>query len=308
MDDTTLRRVQRALPRGRTLFHYFDDRYALLLLALVAGEGVRIADLKRSRFRGLLDKPGVRALLATLGDGVVCAEDVATWWPLRPWTYRVAHGTWPLGGERWRRRWHQMTRRGHNLVVRLDFVQSHNRITRGLIGERVRDAMAACHPVARGKPEAPGGALTLAWARVDLDLDTGEALIEEVQSDWDSESRTPCDCGEADCSGTAWTRYRDTLYDTYCRSWADTMLAATLQQLVGSLGITRIFMHTPETGTQLKHMEADWTGPRSLYSALPRRFCFRPTHAPPLFLKRTRDRRLRRMLLEPTTRWHMLQL
>ena len=33
-------------------------------------------------------------------------------------------------------------------------------------------------------PVASGGELTLAWSRIDLDLDRGEALVEEIQSDW----------------------------------------------------------------------------------------------------------------------------
>ncbi len=308
MDKETLTRVHRALPRGRTLFHYIDDRDALLLLGWVAGDGVAVADLKRSRYARLLARPGVKPLLATLGDGILRAADVEHWWPYRPWTYRVGFGRWPLRGERWQRDYHQMTRPGHNLVVRLDFVQSHNRITRDLVGDDVRSAMWRMHPVAPGDPTAAAGPLTLGWARVDLDLEEREALVEEVQSDWVGVAREPCTCEGEGCEGDGWKRYHCRLFETYCKTWAQVVLAATLQQLIESLGIRRIFMHTPDTGTRMKGMDRTWTAPRSLYTDLPKRFCFQPTHCPPMFLKRTRGRRLRRTLIEPDTRWHVLQL
>ncbi len=48
--------------------------------------------------------------------------------------------------------------------------------------------------------------------------------------------------------------------------------------------------------------------PRSIYTKLPRRFCFRRTHHAPRFLHATRDRRLRRTLSDPVTDWFVLEL
>ncbi|MEM6335100.1 MAG: hypothetical protein AAF752_00940, partial [Bacteroidota bacterium] len=55
----------------------------------------------------------------------------------------------------------------------------------------------------------------------------------------------------------------------------------------------RIYFHTDAGGRQLKPMA---NPPRSLYSRLPRRFCFTETETAPTFLRSTRHRRLRQRL------------
>ena len=85
------------------------------------------------------------------------------------------------------------------------------------------------------------------------------------------------------------------------------MLSAALSLVRNELGVRRVFFHTFETGSRLKRMGA-CAPPRSLYTKLPRRFCFRPTHSGPLFLHEERDRRLRRQLTDPTTRWFVLHV
>jgi phosphoglycolate phosphatase len=67
-----------------------------------------------------------------------------------------------------------MTRQGHNLVLQLNFPISHNRELLKIVGEEeARGEILDAHPVAQGRE------WTLAWARLDIDLETGEALVEE---------------------------------------------------------------------------------------------------------------------------------
>ena len=64
-------------------------------------------------------------------------------------------------------------------------------------------------------------------------------------------------------------------------------LAATLWFLRRELGIRRIFYHTFETGNWLKGLR-DYKPPRSIYTDLPKQFCFQETYNPPSFIMRSR--------------------
>ena len=69
--------------------------------------------------------------------------------------------------------------------------------------------------------------------------------------------------------------------------WDEAMLAATLWFLRVELGIRWIFYHTFETGNWLKDMIRS-KPPRSLYTDLPKQFCFQETYNPPAFIMRSR--------------------
>ncbi|WP_255989661.1 hypothetical protein [Chitinolyticbacter albus] len=267
------------LPQGRTRFDYYPERYAWLLLRHAVGEGCRIADLKQSPYAGLLQKPRVKAWLAQLGntrlqpDDVLAADGDAT--PL--------HFTLTLG--RWQGQ--QTTRDGGNLVLQLNFDRSHDQRYQAEVapGKDCNPFSWSCHPTNRS------GRSTLAWARLDIDLDTGEVLIEEIQNDWLREVRYYADHprwfdGEGDTAGMQ--RYAAWLLPRYQRIWAEAMLAAAVWFVREELGIARMFYHSPESNLRLKNLEADWAPPRSLYTDLPRQFCFRQQGTVPHFLRHKR--------------------
>ena len=52
------------------------------------------------------------------------------------------------------------------------------------------------------------------------------------------------------------------------------MLTATLDFVHRELGINKVFYHSFDTGVRLKGIESGWGPPRSIYTDLPRRFCF----------------------------------
>ena len=60
MDKNLLNEVIACLPKERTLFRYMCGDYALMLLSRIAGDGVRIADIKQSAYGRLLSKPTVQ--------------------------------------------------------------------------------------------------------------------------------------------------------------------------------------------------------------------------------------------------------
>ena len=101
-------------------------------------------------------------------------------------------------------------------------------------------------------------------------------------------------------------RYQQTLLARHAAVWDEAMLSATLFFLREELGIRHIYYHTHASGQWLKRIR-DRLPPRSLYTELPRRFCFRETDALPGFLARTR--RIARMRkAHGDLRMHVLQV
>ncbi len=298
MTQDELDQIVCGLPGARTVFYYFKDRYALILLEEVVGQGRSVSELKSSRYGRLLQKPTVRKTLARIQGNRLARSDVQAFWEEPSLAYRLTVGQWPERGEKWNRFWHQMGRPGVNLVLQMNLPQSHVRRMEQLLDEDRGSLRSSGHPVAEGKD------FTLAWSRIDLDLDQKEALIEEIQSDWVREVRDYRD-DEADCAA-GWQTYFDEYLRPYDRMWSEAMLAATIWFLRRELGMRRIFYYTFSTGNHVKYLR-DSPPPRSLYATLPRQFCFRQTHNGPLFLRNKASRRVRRQMRNPQTTWYVLQ-
>ena len=301
MDPPQVTEIIECLPKGRTKFHYFRDRYALDLLRWFVGRGKTVAEVKRSRYARLLAKPRVRALCARLPDGRVTPEHLLNAWAPRPLVFLLTLGRWGSRGHAWRT-WYQVSRPGENLVLQLNFSGMHNRRYERLMRSTIEwweghPFLCTYHPV------NDDGRLTLAWARLDVDLDGGEALVEEIQNDWIREAFA---CWRS-IDERPLARYRREVLAPYVRVWDEAMLAATLWFLREELGVRRIFYHTFESGNRLKHISGR-RPPRSLYTELPRRFCFEETADMPRLLACTRHRRLRKELRRGTLRWFLLEL
>ncbi len=317
MEYREAREVIACLPKDRTLFHYFKDQYALFLLEKAIGEGARVGELKSSRYAKLLQKPIVKELAANAPNGVLDAAVLGNVWPQPSEAYLLTLGLW---GNRRYWRGYQISRPGVNLVLQLNFSMKHKRMYCELDsagGYRLFGVRS--HPVARK------GYLTLAWARIDLDLDTGEALIEEVQTDWLRRvksferalrrRKTPRGkrafvdhwMGE-DVKLHQVERYLKAILAAYETTWDEAMLTAAVWFLSEEIGIRKIYYHSFETGRKLKGIEADWAPPRSLYTKLPRRFCFEATEEAPSFIAECKCRRTRSVLKENDATWFQLEL
>jgi hypothetical protein len=129
---------------------------------------------------------------------------------------------------------------------------------------------------------------TLAWARIDLDFASNQALIEEIQSDWVKgvgENHKNWLYGHGNMH-----EYREVLRP-YAKVWDEAMLTAALCFIRRELGIRDVFYHSYETGNRLKGIERYYhlgKPPRYLYTDLPKKFCFTPTSEAPDFLKSVR--------------------
>ena len=282
-------RVLASLPRGPVAFRYFKDRYALQLLAYAASEGRSLSEMRRGRFGPLLQKPEVRRLIGGTGRRGVDWSLLDTHFPKHTEHYRLTFGTW---GSEDGSVWNQTTRPGHNVVVQLNFPSAHDRAYRRYIRPEYGDPFACdWHPINLQ------GDHTLAWARLDIDRETGEALIEEIQSDW---IRFAAHAGEAALEdlleGSPWVdhggcdalqlfRYVEHVLSPHRRMWDEAVLAASLWVLREKLCIRRIYMHTHESGCRLKGIDGR-PPPRSLYERIPRAFCFERVKRLPKFLQR----------------------
>ncbi|MEM7220758.1 MAG: hypothetical protein AAF515_20515 [Pseudomonadota bacterium] len=79
----------------------------------------------------------------------------------------------------------------------------------------------------------------------------------------------------------------------YRETWQEAMLTATLEFVWRELGITNIYYHEFRTGCDLKRIRYGHP-PRSIYEALPRKFCMHTAAHIPRFLRG--DRSTRRLL------------
>ena len=98
------REIIACLGRDRTLFHYFKDRYACLLLAEQVGEGRPIREVRNLPFGRLLNRPVVRSVVRESGDGLLRADDLLSIWPEQRECYLLTLGIWgPRKSAQWSR-------------------------------------------------------------------------------------------------------------------------------------------------------------------------------------------------------------
>lgn len=307
MDRQTIEEIIACLRGERTVYPYYRDRYSIGLLRQLSRHGrpgsrLSVAALKRSPYAPLLQKPRVRTALSRLGHEPI--DDL----------YLAAHdhdpdqehfvltlGSW--GSEQRAGRWRRQTSRpGLNLVLQLNFNGDHDQHYRKLgCGHSLFNYSG--HPVSRTRN-------TLAWARIDLDWNSDSALIEEIQSDWIRDvdwlagrvekrlaagqpATDPTRIYGLQCPMAVARAYCAHVLDRYAGIWSEAMLWASIQFIRDELGLRRVFYHSEQSGRLLKGIR--WSAPpRSLYTDLPRRFCFTPTREIPHFLEE--DREVRQLL------------
>ncbi|MHC4966908.1 MAG: hypothetical protein ACYTGE_18645, partial [Planctomycetota bacterium] len=275
-----IKAINAEVPPFRRTFHYFKDRFALMLLSYVVGKGKAIRLLKQTPFAGLLRKPLVKRVCAGLGGGRLTPHALASAWPDEAEAFGLSISAWGTYGK-WEP-WLQTSRPGFNLVLHLN-----------LTGPRCRECREAFN--ASGVDEWcdhpwTKESFTLAWARLDIDRKSGEALIEEVQSDWGDDMQ-------------------DSPLAPYARLWDEAMLTAAVRFLRDDVGVHRIYYHTFEGGLRYKRFDPDgYCPPRSLYTALPRRFCFELTDQPPRFLRHCDNRRVRKSVRRNRLPWQLLRV
>lgn len=293
MDHHTAAEILACLSHNRTLFHYYRDRYSIGLLRHAARTPITVTELKRTPFAALVQKPRVKSVLAQLGGTHLHETQIALhdYDPAQtPFVLTLA--TW--GSENAQAgRYKQTSRRGYNLVLQLNFCKRHDHHLQQL-GAHANAFNYVGHPTAAQRN-------TLAWSRIDLDWASGTALIEEIQSDWirrvswlvgyaerklarSADASQPTGYRGLTCPLHTTLDYGRFVLDQYQPIWAEAMLWATLDFLRNELGLRCIYYHTMESGRVLKRIGGNLP-PLSLYSDLPRKFCFDKSADAPAFIQ-----------------------
>ena len=312
--------ILECLPGDRTKFYYFKDRYALMLLSFITQEPRSIHAIKKSRYKRLLDKPIVKDILKKNGQGVFTSLAFDSFWPDNFQCYLLTLDTWG-NRDRWYRFCNQTSRPGWNLVLQLNFSSQHNRAYTRLLKPQVKQPFQCfSHPVAENDVH------TLAWARLDMDLERGEALIEEIQTDWvrlalrskrdftkfaaydgDKKRYIPQYVKGIGCNLQDLNSYIEEELQPHIAIWQEAMLASAIWFLKEEIGISKIFYHTFDFGCKLKRI----TGrrpPRSLYTQLPSKFCFEKTNCGPEFLVKNNNRTMSRLMKEQNCQFYVLEI
>ena len=286
------------LPAGRTVFHYGKHGYAPMLLSYLIGSKTPISKLRHSVYSKLIQTPLMKQVLATSGNGVLEHAQIsnAYWQNTLPFvlTLDVFHGAM------------QTSRPGVNLVLQLNFSSQHDRAFVNLAKPGKEPIMRSeYHPVMMpGQRELFRE--TLAWSRIDLDFANNEALIEEIQSDWVREAarlmrwlRHCRRCNRSLPKSFALAgaldhieEYLDSVLAPYATIWQEAVLSAAIDFIYRELGINTIYYHSHKTGCIVKRIDY-YLPPRSLYSQLPRKFCFSATSEAPAFLQANKGFRRR---------------
>ncbi len=315
MDTKLAKEIIACLPKDRTLFYYHDDKYAALLLSYAIGDAAPISEIKTTRFAKLLDRPLVKSVIAEKGDGVLSVRDLQSVCSENLEIYTLTLGLWPDAVDKYWH-WNQTSRKGTNLVLQLNFTGLHDQALREALGSDKADPFTCdAHPV------SSRGHNTLAWSRIDLDWERGEALVEELQTDWirfgsfyyqqaldhlsGARSGARVRYGSHNLDARGLKDYCENVLSRHAQWWADAMLTATIWFIVEEIGIREIWMHDFRTGSRLKKI-TDRHPPRSLYTDLPKRFCFERRSTLPAMLEGALPKKLKASAKAGSERiWHL---
>jgi len=131
---------------------------------------------------------------------------------------------------------------------------------------------------------------TLGWIRLDVDMETGEVLIEEVQTDWIKEIRYYQKVVSEEGSG--WSKEEQKGFEKYVQAvgpylkmWDEMLLSSALHFIKRELGISNIWYHSFESSAHYKMMGAYSLPPKSVYTKLPEKFGFTRVNDAPNLIK-----------------------
>ncbi|WKN46001.1 hypothetical protein [Tunicatimonas pelagia] len=296
MNTSLLNLIKKTVDVNHLAYYYFKDKYAIDLLSYTLAEEMSIHQLKKSKWGFLLQKEVLQKVTSHLSNQRLNREQLRYFWAADSQHYTLSIGQWGKNSKHRNDDWYQTSRPGINLVLQLNFGKEHNNCYYQLIRPKKHDHPfeSNCHPIAEKGH-------TLAWARMDIDLETGEVLIEEIQNDWLRTVKEVVKLVEQ--KGKHWVfqytgttkekliRYYHGEVKRHERVWDEAILAAAVWFIRHELGISQIYYHTFETGNIMKQLTYSQP-PRSLYTKLPRRFGFQEIDEAPKFLRQ--DKYLKR--------------
>lgn len=297
-------------------YYYYKDKYALDVLALNLNGQMSVSELKKSPLGFLTNKKAVAQVLGSRGKGVVSNDHFENVFADESVKFSVTLGKWGKYDKQYHDDYFQTSRNGENLVLQLNFDKNHLNEYFRLINpdKESHPFMYDCHPVLKRS------GFTLAWARLDVDLELGEVLIEEVQNDWIREAKDSMLWAKKELEKEAklekskqkqlkWAKneidYFENCLKDYVKIWDEAILNLAIQFAVKELGCDKIYYHTFDSGNLLKGLKWGSKPPKSLYTKLPRKFGFQLTDEIPEMLKN--DKRLRKKLRDNELSWFVMK-
>lgn len=319
MNEQNIKDIIACLGDERRLFYYHKDRYCFDLLRYEVQKSNQstctISQLKQSQFGQFFTKSTVKNALSAYGCGSINTEQLSCCWFDKSLMFALTLSSWGEGD----RGWDQTSRNQSNLVLQINFTGEHLDEYKKLI-QPENNAYGPFE--SSGHPINNKGRHTMAWVRLDFDLDTNEALIEEIQNDWLREANSAFKQLEAKRKNNPHTKPSQVWYGIggdqqglaqyvqkslkpYQQLWSEASLAAAIQFIREELGITTIYYHTYETGKKIKGIWSD--PPRSMYTKLPKQFGFKRTTDAPIFLMNDKvSRRYLKAIKQPE--WFVMRI
>ncbi len=305
--------IEKTIGSEHKQFYYYRDKYALQLLKYHVKDSMKISELKSSRYQGLVNKQVVQEVLKSCGDSMLHAERIFDSAESDGKDFNYTLSNWGEYTPHRNDGWFQTSRPGRNLVLQLNFDSWHNYKYHELIKyDHVDPFVFSCHPVSVKRQ------FTMAWTRLDIDLDRGEMLIEEVQNDWLREVNGLVKYLLEISKDKKKKRKRHWFFDYYTpkkfcqygdflkqyqKIWDEAILSLAIHFAKDELGLDTIYYHDFDSGNVLKDLEYG-KPPRSLYTQLPKRFCFEQTDRAPEMLRK--EKYLKRTLRSEKLRWWKL--
>jgi hypothetical protein len=289
----------------KNTYTYFKDKYCMFLFQQLIEGTISVQDLKHSQYAQFCHKPKIKQWLAQYGANQIDAESLMALWQQEVYFFNLTFGQW--GGDP--PAWQQTCRKGHNLVLQLNFTKSHDRIYESTVETGSEPFAYGGHPISRKRN-------TMAWSRLDFSDDFSEVLIEEIQNDWLREAHEAYTF-LSNPKNDSFYGYdlNKKLFDDYfvkiikpmMSIWDEAILCATLEFLAEDIGVKHVFYYDYITGSHLKSIDKDDGPPKSLYTKLPKKFGFKQVNHAPQFITEDRfsTKKLRKI---KSPKWHYLKL
>lgn len=248
-----------------------------------------------------------------MGDGNINTETLSAIWTEEVHYFTMSFAAWGEE-EKWRKSgYYQVTRPERNLVLQVNFGHEHDSVFYPTIGKENRDCFTmSCHPISKNRN-------TMGWVRMDIDYETNEVLIEEIQNDWLRELIDYKEKAQQLENGIfkgSWTLAKDIttqkVFDYYLvvkkliKIWDEVLLHAALLFIQNEFKMNTVWYHTFESGNRCKELRnAHFQPPKSIYTKLSKKFCFTETNQIPQLVKACKY--LKKYLRKPS-KWNQIIL
>jgi len=165
-------------------YYYYQDKYLVDLVIEKGGseEHLKIGQLKGSFAEKLMQKEWFKKEFLSNNGGVgIKITDLKSYWPEHTLEFGISVTNWGENPKKHQKdTWFQTSRSGYNLVLQVNLNQEHFKLYNSWLkprwhGEGIFNC--TCHPVSEKQ-------ITLGWIRLDVEFETDEILIEEIQTDW----------------------------------------------------------------------------------------------------------------------------